>query len=314
MKRHIILQTLFLAVVSTVWAGVRTALPVCKDGFAANELSSELWDASAKSIFDENRRDFMSINDSGFVTEYIGRSANHYILRADTLYFRGATAGRGFAALANSSAASLCMSMSVGDSCASTFMASLRYLDKKIGSIVGTVGSRVLKSGRFVFAPGDTLVATLVCESRRYTPVEVDESSGASCVETIYRWYGQGSSLPFAIQQLDSDAGVYRLHLSSWYDIALKSEDSDDETSPDTVNLSCLEVRFDGGRVTITSPNPIDEAVNIDITNMSGRSYAHAILEPEQTTSSVDISSLPAGTYLAVITYREQVRKVPLVR
>ena len=162
--------------------------------------------------------------------------------------------------------------------------------------------------GLLVLPGPDTINA---CMTREL--LGISDSSGEYIQETL-RWFEKSpterGSLPLATVIKRSYAG------NLFYDRAFVLPGTELPETEETiiVDLSSLEVRCDGGRVTLTAPCPTSEAVHLDVTDMAGRSYAYAILEPGQTMASADISSLPPGTYLAVITCRGQVRKVPLVR
>lgn len=162
---------------------------------------------------DEEVRGFVYMNPGGFITEYIGGDAEHYILRADSLIFRGYTRGRNIGALVDSTALAMHCPPMPGDSVVTRYSLSGSIDGMPVFRDRGNLKSEVTDPGRFIFAPGDTVEAYLVHEQRTYITAFGDSVSSTNTDE-FWRWYLQGERLPFALQLRHGDDMAPRLFLS----------------------------------------------------------------------------------------------------
>ncbi len=157
-----------------------------------------------------------------------------------------------------------------------------------------------------VVLPGpDTLRAVLRSEA-----IGVRDAGGEYVRETR-RWFAAGDSracpVPVAMAVTQTYGGKL---LSEVAFVADKSE------WPDAVaaepDLDALHINVSGGRLTISSSTPLEAEVSIDITDLTGRSYLYATIPAGGSSATLDLSPLPAGQYLAVLTAGHQSRKVKI--
>ncbi|MBP3537211.1 MAG: hypothetical protein J6J93_06680 [Muribaculaceae bacterium] len=270
---------LFLAVLSLSpeVSGERVEFPYECVPFTDRALSEQVWDVSSQDIRAVDVPGFVYSNPNGFITEYIGGDAEHYLLRGDSLIFRGYTRGRGTGALVDSTAATLRFSLTPGDSVMSVYSVSGSVEGVPVFRESGTVYGKVVREGRFVFAPGDTVPAILVHERRECT-TNIGDSISAGNSDDFLRWYAPGSALPFALQYRRSDSSGARLFLPErfhGYEYASRKTDTPEDARQRII---------DGAQVTVTESEatvvlgglPGVEA-EVYVIDVAGNIYGHTV-------------------------------------
>lgn len=282
----------------------RLALPVEKDPFDEQEISSAIWDASAHSVVDERSRNHISLSSKGLVREYLDSFTSLYLFVEDSVYFRGYTHGTEIGVLADTAKLVLRFPLSVGSQFGSEYAArGLAFSETPIAE-KGSVLSEVLSKGRFIHAPGDTSEATLTYEKRCMATVFAPTDSSdykdvPSHTLEFYRWYGDGDRLPFAVQRR-LDGREWQLWLCD--DSAEQNSPESDKDIRPTI-LANAEISVGNGLVSVTLGAAEDVVAEIHIVDVSGNIFGrtHSRLRDTDTTISVSTDGLARGSYMLVI-------------
>jgi len=168
------------------------------------------------------------------------------------------------------------------------------------------------RSGRLVLPGADTLRAVM-----RGELVAVADAGGEFVQQTC-RWFRAADAqarvaTPVAMAFRRSYAGR-ELSAAAYAPDApsiavLMADEADDSAAPD---LTLLDLRLDGRRLLVADPaGCLASGLRVDVTDLTGRSYSSATLSPGGS-ATLDLSALPAGSYLAVLTTPGAIRKEPL--
>lgn len=282
----------------------RSALPYECAPFSDRALSGAVWDASTRGIIDDDGRGFISLNSRGFVTEYIDGDAEHYLIRGDSLIFRGYTRGRSVGALADSIAQVLLFPLIPGDSVVSEYSVSGSVDGVPVFSDEGTVCGKVAREGLFVFAPGDSVPALLVHERRTCTTT-IGDSISAANTDDFWRWYAAGSRIPFALQFRRSDGQPARLFLTDRFPGALQSPaETEPETDARQRILDGAEVTISRSEVTVTLGNMPGVEAEVYVIDIAGNVYGHTVrqLDGPSNVFHISLSGIQREGSMLVIT------------
>ena len=263
---------LFLAAFSLTAVAERRDMPCERVAFGDRVLEGTFWDASAQSAVDEGGRGFASMGSRGFITEYIDTDAEHYLLRGDSLLFRGYTRGRNIGALVDSVAPMLRFPLVPGDSLVSAYTVSGSIDGLPVFREEGEVCGRVLRRGRFVYAPGDTVTALLVHE-RRTCATMADDSTATANHDEFWRWYAPGEYVPFAVQMRRSGDGSARLFTGERPE-GEEAEEDDDEGRRRVLADAVTEVS--GDAVTVTLGCLAGVEAEVYVIDVAGNIYGRA--------------------------------------
>lgn len=262
--------------------GERSALPQELTTFSADALSAKMWDASRLNTDNPKTRCFVDLADNGLITWDVEGDAEHYLLRGDSVVFRGYT-------------------RSVDQSALVDTLDSKRVVVSFLDQIIDTLDfdfTRNISFGRFVFAPGDTVDARLVDEVRIYSA-----DSARSCSERYLSWYAGDEVLPFALQVQRMGWTEPRLFVSEWNPLRFdKSKKSQTEEN--------IRVTLENASVTVSS-----QYINVAVGALPGYTCECAVVDPAGTccysegisletsaSFSIPVTGLPKGTYLLSLT------------
>lgn len=281
-------------------------MPCERVPFGVQSLEGCLWDASSLSAVDEGGRGFVSLASSGLVTEYLAHDAEHYLVRGDSLIFRGYTRGRNIGALVDTIVPVLRFPFVEGDSVRAEFTVTGAVEGKPVFYECGAVSNAVSRRGRFVFAPGDTVPAFMVREERVYHTVTAGDAVGAAGHDIFVRWYTKGSMLPFAVQlQRQGDASP-RLFMAQWDDVEVAEDEAVGQADKDALRRSVLDgasVERTPDGVTVSLGGVADTEAEVYIVDVAGNIYGRTSRKLDGDTNEFVIatSSLSPGSYMLVI-------------
>lgn len=327
-KKALAMCMALLAAMCGAYGAGRLDLPVEKTPFDDKALAGALWDASARSTVDEGLRWHVQIAPDGFVTEYIDASAEHYLMRGDSMIFRGYTRGHKLGALVDDTCATaLRFPLVVADSVTTVY--SLRGDLEGVERFRerGMLRAGALRRGRFVFAPGDTLDAVMVRENRSYTTFVAPDSVGHPSSDEFVRWYAVGCEIPFAVQLMRRDDRTPRLFVGDWNEASeLAAEaaegrgmrqgnyggyyDDGADGNPGTADEAARRGVLEGasivhgtGELTVTLGQLPGIEAEVYIVDVPGNIYGRSVkaLDAPSTAFTVPTSSLSAGRYMIVI-------------
>lgn len=275
MKTTLPLIILFIALAAY---GERSALPQELTTFSADALSARIWDASRLNTVNPKTRCFVDLADNGLITWDVEGNAEHYLLRGDSVVFRGYTRGVDQSALVDT-------------------LDSKRVVVSFLDQIIDTLDfdfTRNISFGRFVFAPGDTVDARLFDEVRIYSA-----DSARSSSERYLSWYAGDEVLPFALQVQRMGWTEPRLFVSEWnplrFDKSKKSQTDEDiraalENASVTVSSQYINMAIDA------LPGYICECAVVDPAGTC--CYSESISLDSPASFSIPITGLPKGAYL----------------
>lgn len=269
------LLLLFLAAFSLTAVAERRDMPCERVAFGDRVLEGTFWDASAQSAVDEGGRGFASMGSRGFITEYIDADAEHYLLRGDSLLFRGYTRGRNIGALVDSVAPMLRFPLVPGDSLVSAYTVSGSVDGLPVFREEGEVCGCVLRRGRFVYASGDTVAALLVHERRTCATI-ADDSTATANHDEFWRWYAPGEYVPFAVQMRRSGDGSARLFTGE----RPEGEEAEEDDAPDDERrrrvLADAVAEVSGDAVTVTLGCLPGVEAEVYVIDVAGNIYGRA--------------------------------------
>ncbi len=137
-----------------------------------------------------------------------------------------------------------------------------------------------------------------------------------SCVTYVresHRWFpargGSGAALPVAASIRQSCNGKLMAQAAFTVDDALKVLPEDE-----MIDLEALDITVSDSYLTISSRDPLPEHIQVNVTDLPGRSYLTAVIESGTTGITLSISDLPTGRYIAMLSCRELTRKFDVRR
>ncbi len=267
----------------------RSELPFECTPFHSQALSGPIWDATSLGIVDDDGYGFIYSNSNGFITEYTVSDAEHYLMRGDSLIFRGYTRGRNLGALVDSLTHVLRFPLETGDSIVSVYSLSGSIEGHPIFRDEGTVNCEVLRKGVFIFAPGDTVPAILVHEQRNCNTYTKD--SMTCNTDDFWRWYYPDSRIPFALQFKQSEEQSARLFLTDRFQgHVIKRKGIETEKDSRQSIIDRAEVTVSEFEVTVILGSIPDVEAEVYIVDIAGNIYGHTVRPLDRTSNEFHIS------------------------
>ncbi len=298
MAARIFLSIFFLAIALGASAE-KNRLRSERVAMSAEHLEGCLWDASILSEIDSRARASVSIGESGLIFESVRPGfTDLYLLRGDSVYFRGYTAGRDMGVL-------VCDTLVVAgiplgdDAHNSSFSGSAQFINGRHGSIYGELNVAATRRGRFIFAPGDTISAIEVHEHR--ATISDMPDPGLTCELDFWRWYVPGSKLPFAVQYCENGKDARFFITAGLPETGGTTDDADEEALLRAVlKATKVEISEDGVTVSFGAVGVVHAEVSVF--DAMGHLYAFSeCITGSGETVFLDTSGLAPGSYLAVV-------------
>lgn len=302
MKLRIFVFLLFMAPMAVF--SQRLALSVEKDPFSEHEINSGIWNASLHSAIDEHTPCNISLSSKGLLRENLDGLTSLYLNIGDSVLFRGYTQGREIGVLADTAILVQKKPLMSGTHFDSDYKAhGLAFAEVQILE-TGSVSSKVLAHGRFIYSTDDTLTANLYYEKRIMKTILAPSDSLIGTDATVFtveylRWYNKEDKFPLAVQR--------RLNGKEWRlwlrDKDFGQSESIDETDIRKALLSSARITVSNGCVSVELGSAEDTVAEVYIVDLSGNTFGRTQKRLGETTTTFSISTvgLAKGTYMAVI-------------
>ncbi len=271
------------------------------DALSEEALISGLWDVTRLGVRSDNGNASAGIGLSGTYSERVGGCEFLYLIRGDSLVYRGYTCGRGEGFINDSITIAWKRPFSPG-----IHQYFFTQCGKR-GDINVSTGtefeSEVMGHGRFVRAVADTVPDVWLVREKHI----VDERAGGIAVGSytleFYRWYAGSDSLPLAVQLSVATDGVESsaLYISDCpYDSGSESEEFGTDYA---AVLSEAEVTVDGAYVNIHFASGSDFETETWLVDTSGHTYGYtrSPVGASARDVHVPVTGLPRGSYMLVI-------------
>ena len=278
------------------FAAERRELPFSYSPFPETVLASDIWDVTTLGPADAMGVT-TSIGASGTYSERIGDTSFLYLLRNDSLFYRGYTVGRGEGLLNDSLSAVATWPLRTDDVHANVFTQHGMNGGEEFAT-ANTCESCVMATGRLVRSVGDTIAGVTLVR-------EIHKVSGAygEYTVTFHRWYPRDSRLPVAVQcATEADgysASAFHLSTEPWI-----TDGDDGNASPDIVSiLAAAEVSVGASVVTIRIPSDTGLEIEAHLVDVAGHQYSHTRFTTDGSNIPVSLSvaTLPRGSYMLII-------------
>ncbi len=284
------------------------------------------WDFTKLSVVDNDSK-AMSRLDGNIYFESLDETCRAYVLRGDTLFFRGYNIGRGEHVLANDFLPLTHLPQKIGTSLVNNYIGKgLYYVDLQIME-QGTHTAQSIDRGRAMILPGDTIKNVFLIKEIFDLHREISPDGKPFCVDTIpmqqtviYRWMYQNEITPIAVQieqyTENSDGGMQQLSKRMFVcrSFSIESDESQNDADiPDDnyilQTLQSAEIQTNNNEIAI-SFNPISTEFGIDIylLDLTGNIYAQTSLsltQNEPNSAILNTSTVPQGSYIVAICYSE---------
>ncbi len=274
-----------------------------KVAFDNVELNSSTWDVESKSVVDDYPQFDISISDAGIYKEKYGNKIQLYLLKCDTLYYRGFTIGRTIGASVDTSSAIVTFPLLESDSKQYSLRQSVFQMSEFAYQAEVNTKTEYIKRGKLIIG-SDTLSTILMKEQRNAIAYVVKDSSTVTVPyeELIFRWYTDNSYIPIAIQCKFQEWTAPRLFVKKNIQA---SEFTTDDVSPDIESI--IEealINIDNKSVSVTLGYAPTAIVDISIVDLIGNIYGHSsgILDAAENTFTINTGDIPHGSYMLVIT------------
>lgn len=304
-KGKLSLLLMFLSLYSTADT---VRLPCAWTPLSEDKLRSNLWDLTGCNLVAEDTKAWVSVSPTGFVTEYDSPDATHYLVRGDSLLFRGYTRGNDIAAIADILCHTLRLPLAGGYGTTSRYRLDGYYSGRRTFLETGICETTVTGEGNLIFAPGDTLRTVLVHEVHSNIADSTGSGESAAFRREYWRWYTPGSMLPVAVQAISREEDTSRLLTINHEDYIFEHEDDAPVMTTDTdriVNEATVSVS--GGHVSVTLSGHGRVAAEVSLVDPRGNLYGHAsgTGEAEGLTLRIDTKGMPPGFYMTVISVHD---------
>lgn len=268
--------------------------------FSSDELFSDKWDASSRSVVDDHARAGIKVSNGGVLTEYIGSRAEHYLFRGDTLLYRGNTDGNHECELVTTDCPALLMPILAGATIESGYNSEKRFTGRLGACVSGSLCSDVRGPGLFIIAPGDSLRAYLVHETRSIAAYSPDQSIiNQNCTEEIWRWYAAGDSVAFAVQRRIGADNQERFFAPA--EFVGESEEEQSFDASDIIDNASINITH--GNIIVSLGQLRGVLADVYIVDIPGNIYGRSTRELSEENNIFNISTagLQSGTYMLVI-------------
>ena len=301
MRLHCCIFSLLIAV-SCLAQGRRT-FDIVYDAFDSGIAETDLWDATRLGVLNNRSKAYGNIGISGIYSEHLDNFDFLYLLRGDSLFYRGYTCGRGEGLINDSLTIALKRPFECSKRHASFVQRGLRD-DVRLKTIT-EFESEVIGRGRFVRSVADTLSNVFLVREKHVVRESLAESETPlnDYVLEFYRWYTESDSLPVAVQFSISgdDFDDAALYVSEY--AAVSDADKADNGSDMASILSNAVVSQNESEIKIDFESDTEFEVEVWLVDTYGHSYGYARhqIGEECSIVQIPISSLPRGTYMLVI-------------
>lgn len=302
------IPSLFLTFLCLYSLADTVRLPCMLTPLSRDKLRSNFWNLGECNLVAEDVKAWVTVSQTGFVTEYDSPDARHYLIRGDSLLFRGYTTGNDIAAVTDSMCLSLRLPLAGGYSSSSRYCLEGYLSGRRAFREVGICETKVIGEGDLVFAPGDTLRTVLVHEVHRHMPDGAAYGKGGECRDEYWRWYTPGSRLPVAVQTSPSGSTEDRLLTVQYDDYILENKNEAHHVTPDTGRIvSDARISVSGGHVAVTLAGCEGLAAEVSLVDPQGNLYGHASGggNAEGLTLRIGTRGMPRGFYMMVITVHD---------
>ena len=271
------------------------------DAFSEEALISGLWDVTRLGVRSDNGNVSAGIGLSGTYSERAGGCEFLYLLRGDSLVYRGYTCGRGEGFINDSITLAWKRPFSPG-----IHQYYFTQCGKRGDISVSTVTefeSEVMGYGRFVRAVADTVPDVWLVREKHIVDERASGIAAGSYALEFYRWYAGSDSLPLAVQLSVAADGAESaaLYISDCpYDRGSEYEESGTDYA---AVLSEAEVTVDGAYVNIHFASGSDFETEAWLVDTSGHTYGYTRSSAGVSAREVHVpvTGLPRGSYMLVI-------------
>lgn len=266
------------------------------------ELNSSTWNVQTKSVIDDYPQFDISISNAGIYKEKYGKKTQLYLLKCDTLYYKGFTIGRTIGASVDTTSAIVTFPLLESDSKQYSHRQSVFQMSDFAYHTEIKTKIEYIKRGKLIIER-DTLSTFLMKEQRNAIAYVVKDSSTVTVPydEIIFRWYTHNSYIPIAIQCKFQEWRAPRLYVKKNIQ---PSEFTTDNVSPDIESI--IEealINVDAKSVSVTLGYASTAIVEISIVDLIGNIYGHSsgILDATENTFIINTGDIPHGSYMLVI-------------
>ncbi len=293
---------------------------------AEADKTDRIWDFSSQSVVADKLRNSAKIHKNVYFEDIEG-CCRAYVLRGDSLFFRGYNLGRSQHVLTDAYFPVLKLPLQVGDTHTNSYSGQGRYCVDYCIFDIGIHETEVVVSGRAVLNSGDTINDVYLIKERfdykqkicvKTTNAEADSTVRHRSI--IYRWITKHSVLPIAVQIVcdeEESPGTMthnpaRLYVTGSSNTAGKDDNAADKTSDESIQqtLQATEVSVNSGHLEVTFPTVTTEAdINIHLLDISGNIYATQSqhLDPDGNNRYIfDVSTATHGRYIVAVCHAQK--------
>jgi hypothetical protein len=294
-----------------------------------NALNHEMpiFDLTKVSVLEENGNARVARAGNSIYFERISERDYAYEISNDSISLAGWSIGNRAAMVFSDRQPMFSVNMSKGTTTCGKLCANGAYdVDNAIYES-GDFECESLGKCRFIYSVNDTLNNVLLTRELRRSTIGfsglsgdyiADEEPSFTEVSTTYRWFAEGSKLPFAVQYdsylTGSNGGhsddINVLCVANNSDMAEYIADSDEDTVKDDIDiasiLSALKVSYSGGDILLSIPSEAnDMMVDVYVMDSCGNIYNHVNFDSAADKSSIEISTsgLRFGSYIVSVVF-----------
>lgn len=275
--------------------------PSVIDIFDGNSDGIPIWRIADCGHADHSHFARLRINPKGEYFEVINGVTDIYLFKNDTIHYRGWNRGRSSSVLCNNPVPLFPLSNDCCVEICSSFTGKGIHCVDTPFVFEGMASGKKMGRGILILSPADTLDnVTLVHETRQFQIRLHDEVSDPehSSAVSIYRWYCEGDSLPFAIQY--KTGGESRLYIDDRSSI----DKSDENEAAIKEWLSNIAMQVSAGIISFRTPSiDIEAVLDIYVMDVAGNIYSSRNISASFEGSSFDIpvKDIPHGNYIVSI-------------
>lgn len=293
----------FLLFAISCIAQERRDFDIVYDAFESDIAGTDIWDVTRLGVRNNSSNAYGKIGVSGIYSECLGDFEFLYLLRGDSLFYRGYTCGRGEGLINDSLTIALKRPLDCSKRQASFVQRGLRD-DIRLETIT-EFESEVIGRGRFVRSVADTLSNVFLVREKHVIREYLAESRTIlnDYMLEFYRWYKESDSFPVAVQFSISGDGFNEAALYVSESAAVSDSDMPNDGTDIASILSNAVVSQNESEIKIGFEADRDFEVEVWLVDPYGHSYGYARHQIGEECSMVQIpiSALPRGTYMLVI-------------
>lgn len=299
---------LFIFAAAVCWGADRRDLPVVYDAFSGDIAKSDVWDVTRLGVRSTRGDVAVMIGESGTYSEYFGNMVFHYLLKGDSVLYRGYTCGRFEGLINDYMTIAWKRPLEVGTRLATFTQRGMR--DNIRMETTTRFESEAVGRGRFVLSVADTLHNVFLIREKHSVSECLADSRISLNDYTLefHRWFAGNDSVPFAVQfSLSGDKFAESALYVSEYAVAAEEDETPDNSDIRAV-LSGAVVTHTGSDIEISFPAASESDIEVWLVDSSGHSYGHGRHSIGDTGSlaRVSVAGLPRGAYMLVISSVEE--------